>query len=213
MHCASLMATNDRNSRVRRFLSPPGGIACRTALRPTARWHRCSSVAPILGQRLRICRDLHGIDPISVKGEMPLDLGDRGVWPLIGPYGVDRFRPAGWNAVVGAIALVGTVCRQITAGEPRHIGIPSGNVENRRVACLEQDQGVPAIHDFNVPHADDDARAAQFDGYRMIRSGELHSLGVQTIPPGRASPAMNSDIFDAGNVRLRSVPYTRAIDG
>jgi hypothetical protein len=47
----------------------------------------------------------------------------------------------------------------------------------------------------------------------MIRSGELHSLGVQTIPPGRASPAMNNDIFDAGNVRLRSVPYTRASDG
>ena len=207
MHFAYLMATDDNTSWMRRFLSPPGGIMCRTAL--AAR----RSVAAIPGQRLRTCGDLHGIDPISVKGKMPLDLGDRRVRPLIGPHGVDRFRAARRNAVVGAIAFVGTVCRKVSACEPRHIGISSGNVENRRVTCLPQDQRVPAIHDFHIPHADDDARAAQFDAYRMIRSGELHSFGVQTIPPERASPAMNNDIFDAGNVTLRSVPYTRASDG
>src|ERR1700694_1411354 len=110
-------------------MSPPGGIACRTTL--AGCWRG--------GLRGRIRGDGHGVDAITVKGEMSLDFGDC------------RIRP--------------------------------GNVKNRRIACLPEYQRVPAIHDFNLRYADHDARVTQFNGNRVISSGQLQGLGVQTTTP------------------------------
>src|SRR5208283_3359358 len=51
------------------------------------------------------------IDAIAVEREMILDGNDRRVGCFVGPYRVAGFVTAGWDAVVGAIALVRTVGR------------------------------------------------------------------------------------------------------
>src|SRR5258708_14679191 len=120
---------------------------------------------------------------------MPLDFRNRRIGPLIGPYRVDRFRSAERNAVIGTVALVRAVSRMLTALEPTHVGILSGNVKDRRVTCLPQQQCVFSIFDFNLRYAHDNARATQFNGYRGISSGELHILGVPTTSLARAKIA------------------------
>src|SRR5882724_4275391 len=92
------------------FVSPRGGIPCRTTL--------ATSQSSVGGLRRRICGYLHRIDPIAVKGEMSLNFGHRRIGSLIGPYRVHRFRPTERDAVVGAIALVGAVSRIMAPLEP-----------------------------------------------------------------------------------------------
>jgi len=171
------------------FLSPPGGIACRTTpATPSPR---------VGGLRRRMRRYLHRIDPIAVEREIPLNFGNRRIGSLISPYRVDRFRPTQRNAVIEAVALVRAVSRIQAPLEPRHVGIFSGNVKNRWVTCLPEQHCVSAICDFNLRYAHDNARVTQFDGYRVIRSGELHSLGVQTTSWAGARPQCVTTISTA----------------
>src|SRR5260221_5972414 len=107
---------------------------------------------------------------------MPLDFRNRRIGPLIGPYRVDRFRSAERNAVIGTVALVRAVSRMLTALEPTHVGILSGNVKDRRGTFLPPQQCGFSIRDFNLRYAHHNARAAQFNGYSGINSRERHNI-------------------------------------
>src|ERR1700732_1732949 len=53
--------------------------------------------------------DFDGVDSVRVKRKVSLDCRYGGIRSLVAPDGVDRARPAGRNAVIGALALVGTI--------------------------------------------------------------------------------------------------------
>src|SRR5580698_1269297 len=89
-----------------RFLSPEIGTPCRTT--------PALNSEPIFG-------DLHRVDAIWIESEMPFDRRDGPIRLLVSPYRVDGFRSTIGNAVIGAIALVGTVSSVLGTDQPRHV--------------------------------------------------------------------------------------------
>src|SRR5439155_23287536 len=53
--------------------------------------------------------DFDGVDPVRIKRQVFPDCRYGGIRSLVGPDGVNRALPASRNAVIGALAFVGTI--------------------------------------------------------------------------------------------------------
>src|SRR6267143_1015157 len=112
---------------------------------------------------------------------------------FVAPYRVDRAFSAGRNAVIGALAFVGTVRLMPGPSQLRHIDVLARDVLHRRISRFLQGQGLAAIGDAFAVHGDRDPAFGRRDGHRMIRPGNLDWLAVHDFSllrvPMRASAA------------------------
>src|SRR4029077_5053121 len=83
---------------------------------------------------------LDGVDAIGIEGQQRLDLGNRGIGLLIGPDRVGGFAARGVDAVIGGLALIGTMARMLATFEQFHMHVLAGDVVHRWVCRLLQGQ-------------------------------------------------------------------------
>src|SRR6267142_1789327 len=79
---------------------------------------------------------------VRIEGNVILDLCHRIKWGLVSPHRIERAIPASRNAVVGSVALVGTIRRVVAARESGHIDIPTGDILNGRIGRLAKRQRI-----------------------------------------------------------------------
>ena len=122
--------------------------------------------------------DFDGVDPVRVKRQVFPDCRYGGIRSLVGPDGVDRALSASRNAVIGALALVGTIRLVRGPLQLRHIDVLARDVLHRGIGRLLQGQGLVGVgHAFAV-HGDRDPAFRRRDGDRMIRSRNPDGLAV-----------------------------------
>src|SRR6266851_1920430 len=140
-------------------------IRAATTLRTTR--PRAQAHAPSKPGREPRLADL--VDAIRVKRDVILDLRHRFKRGLISPHRVARTITAGWNAVVGSVALVGAVRGVFAACERGHIDIPAGDILNGRIGRLAKRQRLACVGD-NLA-ADFDHTRERFGSIEMGWSG------------------------------------------
>src|ERR1700736_2639807 len=105
--------------------SSPRSRACVAAGKreaPVALWRVAPPQRPEPGRR-RPLADL--VDTVRVEGDVILDLRHRFKWGLIGPHRIEGAIPTGRNAVVGSVALVGTIRLVFATRERGHVDVPT----------------------------------------------------------------------------------------
>src|SRR5579863_10308387 len=112
---------------------------------------------------LTATRLLNLIDTVRIKGQVLLDLTHRFVWGFVGPYCVERTIAAGWNAVIGGIALVRAVRCVLAAHECVHIDVAARKVLNRGIVGLVKRQCVATVGDNLAADRNGDPRRVRFD--------------------------------------------------
>src|SRR5229473_1214543 len=80
-----------------------------------------------------------------IEGNVILDLRHRIKWGLVSPHRIERAIPASRNAVVGSVALVGTIRRVFATRESGHIDIPTGDILNGRIRRLAKRQRIARV--------------------------------------------------------------------
>src|SRR5713101_9927256 len=89
---------------------------------------RVARPAPPKPGRRRRLADL--VDTVRVEGDVTLDLRHRFKRGLISPHRIEGAITASRNAVVGSVALVGTIRGVFAARERGHIDIATGDILN-----------------------------------------------------------------------------------
>src|SRR5216684_1559448 len=110
---------------------------------------------PALGRRRQLA-DL--VDTVWIEGNVILDLRHRIKWGLVSPHRIEPAIPASRNAVVGSVALVGTIRRVFAARESGHIDIPTGYILNGRIRRLAKRQRIARVGNQLSADSDPDAR-------------------------------------------------------
>ncbi len=105
---------------------------------------------------------------------------------LIGPHGIVGALASHRNAVIAAIALVGTIGPMDRTREQRHVHIRAWDILDSGIGRLLQGQRVPGVGDDPASDGDDNPAAGRGDGDGMVRTWRPHRHGG--IPFGRASP-------------------------
>src|SRR6266852_308016 len=125
--------------------------------------------------------DLDGIDPVRVKRQVFPDCRCGDMRSFVAPDRVDRPLSAGGNAVVGALALVGTIRLVRGPLQLRHIDVLARDVLQRGIGRFLQSQGLAGIGDAFAVHGDRDPAFRRRDGDRMIRPRNLDWLAVHDL--------------------------------
>jgi hypothetical protein len=90
---------------------------------------------------------------------------------------IDRALPAGWNAVIGAIALIGAVGSVGGSRKDRHVHVLPRDIVDRRVTRFAQRQGVLRVRNDPARQQNHHAVGIGLDGDGMIRPWKLDRLG------------------------------------
>src|SRR5258706_6956077 len=94
------------------------------------------------------------VDTVRVKGDVILDLRHCFEWGFIAPYGIEGAIPAGWNAVIGSVPLIGAIGRVFAMHEGGHINIAARDILYRWIRGLAKYQRFASV--CNNPSADRD---------------------------------------------------------
>src|ERR1700676_2416541 len=116
------------------------------------------------------------IDPVGIERDMPLDLHNSRERILVRPHRIDRLRSSSRNAVVIAIAFIGTVGCIIRTFQLGKINILTWNVLNGRIRRFAERQGVAGIRNHMAGDGYDHASGIALDGNGMIWIWKLHLL-------------------------------------
>ncbi|ALM85327.1 hypothetical protein ASB57_22270 [Bordetella sp. N] len=118
---------------------------------------------------------------IRIEGQVTRDGGNRGMRFLVGPHRIASTLVFASNAVVGGIALIGTVRNVFGTQELRHIGIRARYVIDGRIGSFFQHQCRPRIrhHPAGGRHHHMSIGGTDIDG--MIGTGNLHGLGHSAL--------------------------------
>src|SRR5258708_7224691 len=101
---------------------------------------------------------------------MPLDLYNSRKRILVRPRRIDGLLSSSGNAVVIAIAFVGTVGCVICPFQLGKINVLTRNVLNGRIRRFAEHQGVAGIGNHTACDGYDNASGIGLDGNRMIRT-------------------------------------------
>src|ERR1700688_928898 len=123
------------------------------------------------------------VDTVRVEGDVILDLRHRFKWRLIRPHRVERTIPASRNAVVGSVALVGTIRGVFTTRERGHIDITTGDILNRRIGRLAKRQRIQGIGDNFSADCDHDARRIRIGRNGVVGPRNLDRLVSHGLYP------------------------------
>src|ERR1700680_1071775 len=149
-------STQAASTRRRRGGETPSVRVCGSASM-TPGLHGSTNGRAMLGRWLFLYR----VDAIWIEGDVVLDLGDRDEGGLVGPHGILRAFPSDGNAVVGAVALVGTVGDVVRPLQQRHVHILARDVVDRRIRFLAQRQRLSGVGDDTAGDGHDDPRRAR----------------------------------------------------
>jgi hypothetical protein len=99
--------------------------------------------------RLDLLRDyLDCIDPDGMKRQVLFIVGDYLIWLFVFPNGIFRFCSSDGNAVVRAIALLGTIGVTRGPNEQRHIRITARQVIDGWISLLLQPKNSRRFGDY-----------------------------------------------------------------
>jgi len=116
------------------------------------------------------------IYPVGIERNMPLDLYNSRKRILVRPRRIDGLLSPSGNAVVIAIAFVGTVGCVIRPFQLGKINVLTWNVLNRRMRRFAERQGVAGIDNHTACDGHDNASGIALDGDRMIWTRKLDLL-------------------------------------
>src|SRR6267154_3860530 len=126
--------------------------------------------------------EFDGVDPVRVKRQVFPDCRYGDIRSFVAPDGVDRAFSAGRNAVISALALVGTIRLVRGPLQLRHIDVLARNVLHQGIGRFLQGQGLAAIGDAFAVHGDRDPAFGRRDGHWMIRPWNPDWLAVHDLP-------------------------------
>src|SRR6266853_126337 len=116
------------------------------------------------------------IDPVGIERHMPLDLHNGRKRILVRPHRIDGLLSSSGNAVVIAIAFIGTVSCVIRPFQLGKINVLAWNVLSGRIRRFAQRQGVAGIGNHTACDGYDNASGIALDGNRMIWTWKLNLL-------------------------------------
>src|SRR6267154_4804477 len=125
--------------------------------------------------------EFDGVDPVRVKRQVFPDCRYGDIRSFVAPDGVDRAFSAGRNAVISALALVGTIRLVRGPLQLRHVDVLARDVLHRWIGRFLQGQGLAGIGDAFAVHGDRHPAFRGREGDRMIRPRNLDWLAVHDL--------------------------------
>src|ERR1700687_624192 len=114
------------------------------------------------------------IDALGIERDMPLDPHNSRKRILVRPDRVDGLLSSSGNAVVIAIAFIGTVGCVIRPFQLGKINVLGWNVLNGRIRRFAERQGAAGIGNHTACDGYDNASGIALDGNRMVWTWKLH---------------------------------------
>src|SRR5882757_1144706 len=139
------------------------------------------------------------VNTVRVEGDVILYLRHRFKWRLISPHCIDGTIPSSRNAVVGSVALVGTIRRVFATHERGHIDIPTGDILDGRIGGLAKRQRIAGVGDNLSADCDHDARRVRIDRNRVVRPRNLHPLVSHDLYPSELETAPRPGAIGLGD--------------
>src|SRR5882672_401689 len=124
--------------------------------------------------------------PLGMERNMPPDLHNSTKRILVRPRRIDGLLSSNGNAIVIAIAFIGTVGNVIGPLQLGKVNVRTWNVLNGRIRSFTERQGVASICNHAARNGYDSPSGIALDGYRMIRTWKFELLifhvSVSSLP-------------------------------